>query len=52
MGRLSGEARMTIKVLNERGATGAEIAGLLGVSENGSAKVFHGSGGIVLLRAE
>ena len=33
MGRLSEEARMTIKVLEERGATGAEIARLLGVSE-------------------
>lgn len=33
MGRLNEEARMTIKVLNERGATGAEIARLLGVSE-------------------
>jgi IS30 family transposase len=33
MGRLNEEARMTIKVLNERGATGAEIALLLGVSE-------------------
>jgi transposase len=33
MGRLNEEARMTIKVLDERGATGAEIARLLGVSE-------------------
>jgi transposase len=33
MGRLSEEARMTIKVLEERGATGAEIARLLGVSD-------------------
>lgn len=33
MGRLSEEARMTIKVLEGRGATGAEIARLLGVSE-------------------
>jgi transposase len=33
MVRLNKEARMTIKVLDERGATGAEIARLLGVSE-------------------
>jgi transposase len=33
MGRLNEEARMTIKVLDERGAAGAEIARLLGVSE-------------------
>ncbi len=33
MGRLNEEARMTIKVLDERGATGAGIARLLGVSE-------------------
>ena len=33
MGRIDKEARMTIKVLDERGATGAEIARLLGVSE-------------------
>ena len=33
MGRLSEEARMTIKVLEERGATGAEIARRPGVSD-------------------
>lgn len=33
MGRLNEEARMTIKVLGERGTTGSEIARLLGVSE-------------------
>ncbi len=43
MGRLAGEARMTIKVLDERGATGAEIARLLGglTSHTRAEKQWH-----------